>query len=208
MKIKVNLGLADMSIAEKVENARHYVAEMTENPGTFPAPLPTLDSVKVAADALEVAYVKALGGGKEQTASKKSLDEALDKLLTQLAAYVEFIADGDESIIPKAGMRVRKQGGSRLSQLRVENTEKEGEIHLSDKFTEDARHIWEFCTDPLPAEPPAPANEQSWKKLKTTKFVDLLIGQLIPGQKYWFRVAQEVNDQQSGWSDPISVIVT
>ena len=208
MKIKVNLGLADMSISDKVENARHYVSEMTENLATFPAPIPTLDSVKAAADALEVAYVKALGGGKEQTATKKSLDEALDKLLTQLAAYVEFIADGDESIIPRAGMRVRKKSGSRPSGLGVENTKNEGEIHLSDKFVEDARHIWEFCTDPLPVESPAPANGQSWKKLKTTKFVDVLIGQLTPGQKYWFRVAQEVNDQQSGWSDPISIIVT
>jgi hypothetical protein len=208
MKTKVNLGLAEMSTAEKVENAKHFVSQMSRNLGLFPDPSPKLTAVDAAAEALRKAYEDTLQGGTDRTALRKNLEEILDKLLTQLANYVESAADGDESIIPQAGMKAKKSVSGHSSTYAVENTEKEGEIHLSDKFVKDARHIWEFCTDPLPAEPPVAANGQNWKKLKVTKYVDLLINQLVPGQKYWFRVALEVNDQQGGWSDPISIIVT
>jgi hypothetical protein len=206
MKTKVNLGLGKMTTSEKVENARHYVSLTTANIATFTTaflnPALLLTAINTDADALEDAYLKALGGGIEQTAIKDNREENLDRLLTLLGAYIEYVAHGDEGIIPMAGMKVKTAGGKFPSDYGVQNTEVEGEVQLTDKLVKDGMHIWEISPDPVAG------STFDWKALKATRSVSTLTGNLTPGKKYWFRVAHHVDETQGGWSDPISIIVT
>jgi hypothetical protein len=104
---KVNLSLGTRSVTNKVEFGRTVIEEMTGN-ANFATPSPSLTDIGVATDGLETAFILAQSGSHLAVADQKVAEADWNVLMTALAAYVENIAQGSESIIVSAGMKTRK----------------------------------------------------------------------------------------------------
>jgi hypothetical protein len=107
-KFKVKLSLHRKPVPDKVEFGRTVHIDMTGN-ANFTTPSPTLTILKTVTDALEAAYNARQGGAHLAVAQMHLAEEAFDKLMTALGAYVDNVAEGAEDIILSAGMQARKQ---------------------------------------------------------------------------------------------------
>lgn len=204
MKLKIRLGLGNMSIPLKIGTARNIVNRITGNPN-FTTPVPALAAVTDSITALESAYNTSRKSGPAQTSVMYDKEEILDKLLTQLASYVEFTADGDETIALSSGMNLKNKVTSHPYMFGIVNGKQEGEVKLTTLVKPRATYIWEICVDPFPTF--SAVGNNAWKQLKITTLAKVTVGNLTPAQKYWFRVATVVKDVQGSWTDPLSIIV-
>src|SRR5262245_28912349 len=88
---RIKLNLSTLTIPEKIAKAEQIVAAITGN-GSFATPSPSLTSVTTAKTDLDQAFAAAQAArqtAKEKTAVQNQKEDALDRLLKQLAAYVE-----------------------------------------------------------------------------------------------------------------------
>lgn len=156
MRATVSLKLDERTAAEKVEFAHTIVIAMTGN-ANFTTPNPTLAVVSAAANNLDTAISGAADGWKSKTLAKTTKEQALDDLLTQLGAYVENIANGDETIIRSAGMDARAsksapQVPDTPINVSATTSTEEGEILLKWKSVKNARvYVIEVSTDVVTA---------------------------------------------------------
>jgi hypothetical protein len=106
---KIKLNLSSLSIPEKITKAQQVAASLMGN-ASFPTPSPALATVVLATNELITASSEAQAArqtAKEKTSIQNQKEDALDGLLTQLAAYVESVAGNNEVLILSAGMDPR-----------------------------------------------------------------------------------------------------
>ena len=202
-RIKLNLRQA---IPDKLQTGRQIIAAMTNNPN-FATPHPSLADVTTSLTTLDEAY-KAHQIAKSDARAKANVaDDAeiqFDSQFRKLAAYVESIADTDETIIASAGMQTKaaRTTPSTLSApgaLSASAGNHEGEIDLTWKKVENSKsYIIQISPDPPSAD--------SWGHAETVTVASKTIQNLTSGKKYWFRVAAIGSLGQSGWSEPATRI--
>lgn len=211
IRIKIRLGLAMLTIAARIELARHIVKSMTGN-ANFANPVPALASVTDAANALEVAQQLALNNGKLESILLKQRRVEFDTLLSLLAHYVEGIAmnNADASIVIGAGMELRRP--SRLRALMVNiiiaKSIVRQEILLRTGRLKGARsYVWEIYFLPnSAADAPGPQKESDWMLLTINGKVNYKLTGLISGTRYWFRMYVVTNAGKGEYSQVISQI--
>ena len=106
---KIKLNYTRLPISEKIARAKQIVNALTGNPN-FPTPTPALPTISAATVALTTAEadVQAIRqSGKEKTSVRNDKEDVLDKLISQIAAYVESVAGDDAALIQSAGMDVK-----------------------------------------------------------------------------------------------------
>lgn len=139
-----------------------------------------------------------------QTVSIKQsiLDEkssGLDSILTQLAAYVENTANGDEIQIKKAGMSVKSSKtptGIPSVPVNLQTiAASEKEIELSWDSVKGAKSYVVQLTSDI-------SKDDSWIIALVSIKSRTTIKNLESGKKYWFKVAAVASAGQSAWSDP------
>jgi hypothetical protein len=199
---KVKLELSKKNTAEKTALGNNVVTNMTGNEN-FPAPNPTLDTLKtsitnmtIASDEVEVA--------RKTVQVKLSIlyqqESIFDGVITQMGAYVDNVSNGDEAIILSAGMDVQKEKGlaslpDKITSVNATSGDNAGEIDLSwDKSYNAKSYVVEIAVNTTPLE---------WKHaLISTKSKAELTG-LITGTSYQIRVAAVGSVGQGPWSDPV-----
>jgi len=199
---KVKLNLRNLTIPEKVARAQQIVAALTGN-SNFPTPHPALAEVTTAAGELETASNAAQAArleAKRRTAAMGHKEDDLDQLMTQLGAYVESVAGGDEALIMSAGLEMRSDRTTDSSAPAAPETltattgNHEGEIELSWDTVRGARsYIVERTTDPQTA--------ASWIQAGVSPRSSLIVEGLDSGKRYHFRVAAVTLNGQSAWSN-------
>ena len=202
-RIKLNLR---QPIPDKLQTGRQIIAAMTDNPN-FATPHPPLADITASLATLDEAY-KAHQIAKADARTKAGVaDDAesqLDSQLRKLVAYVESIADTDETIIASAGMQtkaLRKVPSTLVAPEALTATagNREGEIDLSWRKVANSRsYIIQMSPDPPAAD--------SWGHAETVTVSYKTIQNLTSGKKYWFRVAAIGSLGQSGWSEPATKI--
>ena len=202
-RIKLNLRQA---VPDKLQTGRQIVAAMTNNPN-FASPHPPLADVAASLSTLDEAY-KAYQIAKVDARTKAAVtDDAeieVDSQLRKLAAYVESIADKDETIIASAGMLTKavRTAPSALpapEALSATAGAHEGEINLGWRKVENSRsYIIQISSDP--------PSVDSWGHAETVTVANKTLQNLTSGKKYWFRVAAIGSLGQSGWSEPATKI--
>jgi hypothetical protein len=175
------------SVPDKLLRGRFIIMQMTANTNVFPNPAPSLVEMQASHNALHQAAVRAYAGGILLTAAKTKATNTYNRLIAQLAAYVQNISAGSEEIILKAGMEVRQKARSRpsasqVNKLRAYPSRKQGTILIS--WTSLGRgyvYQLEMCTE-------EPDGMTPWTQriLHGTEFV---ISDLERGRIYYFRVA-------------------
>lgn len=203
---KVKLNLHGLSAAEKAAKARQIVIALTGN-ASFTAPHPTLAQLTAGADELEAAYSDAQAArqaAQTKTSILRDKEEAIEKLLRQIAAYIESVGGDNESTILSAGLDVRSTSSATITptpptSVVATDGDEEGEIDLSwDKVKGAKSYIVERSADPPTA--------ASWGHATVVLKSTATINGLTAGTRYWFRVAVILSAGQSGWSDPATKI--
>jgi Fibronectin type III domain len=203
---KIKLNLRTLSTPEKIARARQIVTALTEN-SNFPAPNPPLAQVSTAIDKVEQLnddVQAARAAAKAKTSELNQQEAALDRTLTQLAAYVESVGGDDEAKIISAGMETRAARSaagdvSAPHDLSASAGDHEGEVDLQwDKVNNARSYIVEQSPDP--------PTDSSWSNSAVVVKSQATIEGLTSGKKYWFRVAAVGATGQSGWSNPAAKI--
>jgi len=204
---KIRLNLGSLTVAEKITKAQQIVTGMTGNPN-FPTPSPPLTSITTAVTELSGADNDAQAArqaAKEKTSIKTQKEDALDRLLTQVAGYVESIAGDNEQMILSAGMDMRATGVAtsdpppQLQALAAAEGSHEGELDLTwDPVPSAKSYVIERSGDPV--------TPTSWVHSGVSTRASFTAEGLTSGSRYWFRVAGVNNNGRSGWSDPTTKI--
>lgn len=200
---KVKLNISRLSISDRIARCRQIIAAMTGN-ANFPTPNPPLATVTVAITELDSATNDAQAARQEskaKTAIQSDKDDILNGLMSQLAAYVETTAGGDEAMIRSAGMDTKAPPALPSdippppANLSATAGDRDGEIDLSWEAVSGAKsYVIEQSADP-----PGP---DTWKHAVVSARSSQTIDDLESGKRYWFRVAAVNGLGQSGWSDP------
>jgi hypothetical protein len=117
---KVKLALRSKDIETKVEFGRTVHKNMTGN-ANFASPFPSLPALKTVTDVLEAAFIERQTGAHLAVTQMRVAELIFNVLMTALGAYVDTIAQGNESIIVSAGMETRKQRAPIGTPAKVEN---------------------------------------------------------------------------------------
>jgi len=204
---KIKLNLSSLSIPEKLGKAQQIVAALTGN-ANFATPSPSLANITTATNGLSTAYSEAQAArqsAKEKTVAQNQKEDAFDRLLTQLAGYVESVAGNNEQLILSAGMDMRAPATPAtdppVQPQAVTSTagDHDGEIDLSWDMVIGAKsYVIDKSADPVTA--------ASWSHAGVSTKSSYTAQGLTSGTRYWFRIAAVNNNGQSGWSEPATKI--
>ena len=203
---KIKLNLSRLPLPEKIHKAKQIVTAMTGN-ANFPTPVPPLATLTTAINEAEAAFTAAQAArqdAKTKTTIQTLKEDALDRLLTQEAGYVEAVAGDDPAKIQSAGMDTKAPPTStgmpgQPQGLTPTEGDHEGEVDVSwDTVPEAKSYVLEKSLDP-----PTPT---SWNHAGVSTRSSFTITGLTSGTRYWFRVAAVGRIGQSGWSDPATKI--
>ena len=206
---KVVVNLKFLPIPEKVEFGRQVKISMTGN-AYFANPAPTLTALDTACTDLETAYNNAEQTrllSKSKTVIQNQKETAFNDLMNQLANYVENASNGDEAKIKSSGMNAKAKAVksaavlSKPENLSATTGDKSNEVDLHwDKTAGSYSYEIEICPDPI--------DDTKWQHTKTVTKTSATVSELTSGQRYWFRVAAVSAQGESGWSNPVSKIVS
>jgi hypothetical protein len=206
---RIKLNIRNLSVPDKVARGRQIVTAMTNNTN-FSNPHPPLSDVIASLSTLEQTHTSLQAAKADVKARATAQDDAeakVNRILAQLAAYVESIAGSDETIITSAGLETKiarsaRSAPSLLSPptgLSTTAGDHDGEIDLAWRKVANAKsYTIQFSPDP-----PSP---ESWAHATITTASFARIEKLTSGKRYWFRVAAVGSMGQSGWSEPATKI--
>jgi len=207
---KVRLGISQLSIPEKIQEVRKFVTKMTGN-ANFPTPDPPLADVTAAVNKLETDYNDAQGKRQAALAATNLQDlseAAVDQLASALAAHVDSVAKGNETIILSAGMSTKAPAAPvgplpAPTDLGATGGDMEGEIDLNWGPVRGAKTyvIAKNTTGNV-------GNPSDWTQAATSTKSKTTIGGFTTGSRNWFRVAAVGSAGQGPWSDPATAIAS
>ena len=199
---KVKLDFKRLPVSDKIVRAQQILKNLSNNPD-FPTPNPPLADVTAAIQLLETKVVSAQAArqsAQAATAEQNDAEDALDRLIDQIGAYIESVSGGDETKIISAGVSVRSSTSAPREltaplSLAATEGDHDGEIELHwDRVPPARSYVIERSPDP--------PTDSSWVHEKVVTASSTTISGLTRGAKYWFRVAAIGASGQSGWSDP------
>jgi hypothetical protein len=202
MKAKVSLQLSTLKPAQLVEFAKGVVLAMNGNTN-FVSPVPTLNNITLAANALDSAITAAQDKSTLHIEQQNAAVIVLADKLTQLGMYVESTANGNASVILSAAMPVKHnrnvpQQPVSPTHVSATNTKVEGQVEIKWKGVKNARvYVVEQSNDVAAINPTttnttqAPATARSFITWTITDIITkpkLVVNGLTSGSKYAFRV--------------------
>ena len=184
-KSKVNTGFSKYSDADLATKSEAIHEGMTNNP-YFTDPVPTLAALQAAITAFTEALTNAASRDKVKVAIKNECRQVLEDLLMQLARYVNFLANGNEAMLTSTNFELGMPGDpTSLEQpgpLTISNGITTGELLVRLKKVKGAySYMYQVTPDPM-------TPESIWQSESGPRSSNTFSG-LVPGQKYWFRIA-------------------
>jgi hypothetical protein len=195
-------GLNPTALAAKSENIEDA---MTANLD-FPTPLPAIADITAARVSLQNWIAKASFGDRRARDKRDDLAAGLKALLTKLAKYVAFTADGDRTIIRSSGFEVVKQAEplpplERPTDLDAQRSSHQGRVALNWKSVRGTLNYLVEMTTEDPALVTA-----NWSITGYTSKSKFQVDNLAAGTKYWFRVKSLGARDESAFSDPALIM--
>lgn len=144
-------------------------------------------------------------------AARKKSREVLEELLTRIAAYVEFVAQGNVDALVSAGFELRRNGGpsgagqtllAAPTDFRVAHGDVSGAVLLHVAKLAGAAS---YAIQTAEGDPKVEAN---WHHAPTSATSSRMsVSNLVPGRVYWFRVCGINSAGYGHWTEPMSLMV-
>lgn len=201
--LRITNGFGDGSDSALIQKANFIHEQISSRPTVFTTPVPSMTVLKTAIDDFTDALNAATGGSRVQITHKNMLRGTLVDTLHKLGYYVLFTASGDAYIAEQSGFKIAKPGSPSIvvqpSGMVVKNTTQSGELLVSVKRQAAAKsYMFQYTTD-------ATLKEDSWITITCTVSKCLITG-LVPGTKYYLRVAVVGSNGQVLYSDVVNRI--
>lgn len=202
--IVVVLKLEDVSVPVLLERAQ-YIVERTAESSWFPSPSPPLGEVQAAIDALSAAEVRTLTRAPDAVPDRDAKRLVLMTRLDELRGYVNRIAnrnpDHCAEIVESAGMYLKRLRGPAPQVWGAWPGSHSGEVDVTAPRAGDrAAYEFQYSLDGKKTWLPFP-------QAVSTKASATLRG-MRPASTVHLRYRVTVKGVTSGWSDPISIIVS
>jgi hypothetical protein len=202
MSTKLNLS-TPFSDAVFLNKARYVLDQMTDNPN-FVDPAPPLTDLAAAIQAFSDAIVASDAGTHSMVAAKNERREELTAVYVQLGLYVMYVAVGNLAILVSSGYPVSKQREpvyiTNPGNVTLKQGVTSGDLQASVDTVKGTRTYLFQYTDSEPAE------GVTWTTQTTTRRALTFKG-LVPGKKYWVRVAVTGAGEQIAYSTVASQFV-
>lgn len=197
-KIRVLMEFIRYAVAVKIDFYRTVITRLTGST-TFKTPDVELTVLTSVVDKLAADYHDAQSGLYEAKAAVRKSEAAADDKFRLIAKYVDRIADGDESIIRKAGFNASRQPEpTKKSLFSVETGNNPGEAILHCRAFPGARsYTWQYCSGVMPAK------DADWKFAGTTTQIMFTVSNLESLKTYWFRVSPVTSEGMQPWIGPV-----
>jgi len=201
-KIKALLDFIQLSVAAKIAFYRNVITKLTGSV-IFSTPDVSLTEAKAAVDALDAAYLASKDGSHTAVSAMHDAEDKVDKLFRTLAAYVDRIADGNETEILSAGFHVSKQSGSiQKPELSAQDGDNSGNVWLVARAVEKSgAYIWQYAKDAIPE------TETEWIIAGHSTQSYFQVTGLDVACKYYFRVMAVTPTGPTDYTAPVMKIV-
>lgn len=206
MQAHVSLAFAQLPVMQLPDFTTGIVNGLTQNAGVFANPPVKPTDLDAANKSLLGLIAAAVNGGTAQTNARDVGADGMIGMLRQLAAYVEDVAKGDESIITLSGFQVARRGPSpqqplaKTVILEIKN-EVSGQLLVRlNPQTNANGYEGQNSTD----------TGKTWQELGFfSQARRIVVPNLTPGTTYTFRFRALGGSTGSGdWSDPVSHMAT
>jgi hypothetical protein len=184
---KANLSLSFSKFSDdRLETKAESILQMLTGNPFFPSPVPSLAELATALDAYKLALVEAQTKDKSKIATKRACRTALVTVLQELGRYITYVANGNEEKLVSSGFDVsRQREPSVLAEpgvVTVSQGISSGRLVASLPRVAGAySYLYQITPDPL-------VPESTWDSMPLNRSTGVFEN-LIPGQKYWIRVA-------------------
>ena len=163
---KVVKSFKQLADAALLAFARNVVASVAGAADSFPDPRPALAAISAEIDNYANLLQLSAGEGKVHIALKNQSKQTLRQLLSQLADYVNMLAQGNEVVMSKSGYDVSKMPEPIImrapERLVLRDGSNSGELVLKFKRVTGAlSYLYQYTTDRLLA-------ESSWVSIAAT----------------------------------------
>lgn len=202
MSKKVKLGLRKLDTALKLTKAKEIINCIRNNP-LFPEPDPGLEILESLIHNVDEKFTSAAACREEMrilTSELNALENQLDKMLSQLAVYVESKAKGDILVIKSAGMDVKADskpiglpGEVKVKYIR--ETMNNGELKVSWEKVRGAK-VYNIEL--------AGKKGSGWQLYDSTTKTKSLIERLESGTKYSIRIQAVGSAGKGPYSETVS----
>ncbi len=201
-RIKVLVDFIELAIAIKIAFFRNIIVKLTGS-ATFASPDVSLAELETVVNNLEATYLESRDGSHTAIARMHDAEKEADNAFRILAAYVNRIANGDETKILESGFNPSKQRIQQAKpELAVKDNDKSGSVKLVAKAVEKAgAYIWQMVKGNIPTE------ESGWQTIGHTTAANFEMHDLEPAQKYWFRVSAITNKGPLDFTNPVMKLV-
>ncbi|MBB3187085.1 hypothetical protein [Microbacter margulisiae] len=183
-KVRALFDFVKFPVPVKIAFYNNVVEKLTGNT-KFPEPDVLLAEAKTKVDKLNTTYLASKDGSHTAISAMYDAEEVVDHDLRLTAAYVNRIANGDETAILSAGFHTSKQPASiQKPVLAAIDGDNSGAINLVAKAIPKSRaYIWQMAKDKLPE------TEAGWGIVGYSTQAYLQLTELTVATRYYFRVA-------------------
>lgn len=202
-KLKPLLDFVQLSVTAKIAFYRNVIARLTGNT-TYPNPDVSLADALAAVNALETTYLSTKDGSHTAVSAMHDAEDKADALFKLLAAYVNRIADGDETNILSTGFHVSKQSVSvQKPELSVQAGDISGNVWLVARAVDKAgAYIWQAAKDNIPT------TDEGWTTIGHSTQSYFQAKGLPIASKYYFRMSAITTIGNSDFTAPILKVIS
>lgn len=195
-KFRVIAYASGLSAGDLKVHGTKVLTGLTGNAG-FPSPWLALSVLSTAVTDLGTAIDAQKPGDSVSTSAVRDKKHELKRVLKSLAAYVEYTANGDETLALSSGFDISKGTTKGVKMFTAKNGSLSGTAFLESPALSRAAYVFQISPDPIAA----------WTDLDTILQSRYTATGLTPGQVYWFRVVVIDKDGKKNPSDPFKLMI-
>jgi len=200
--IRTKFDFIQFPLVEKVVFYRNVVVKFTGNP-RFPTPDVPLIDASASVDSLEKSILAATDGGRTYISMMHDQEKLTDSVFRNLAAYVDRVAEGDETTILSSGFNGSKQPiySSKAILTMINGAHSGSVIFIGKAIPRAGAYHFQLCKGSIPL------TEDGWILCGVSTRADFEVSGLDVMCIYYFRIAAITPDGLTDYSAPVAKMV-
>ncbi|MBI2720749.1 MAG: hypothetical protein HYX39_01105 [Bacteroidetes bacterium] len=179
-RVRISALFANLKLIRKIPRAMELANAIAAHKNIFKNPEPTPAAIKKAVEDLEKEIETGHSGNSNHRNDMHTKEYKLNTLISDLAHYVEKVADNDEEIVNLSTFQLRKVPTRKPSDFEVFLPDDPGAVGLKCSPKSKTVYSWQMC--------PGVYNANNFTEVQRTTVASTFVGGLESNAVYWFRV--------------------